>query len=120
METLFNKFLWFILALMAVGSVQAQPYYGYTGPGTTSHLGVQMAQPNRPSERAANPTETWGYRTAYWVTPWVGRVRDCSLGALSGAATGVAIGRNPYVGMATGCAGGLSPQLSKFRPLQAY
>jgi len=82
----------------------------YTGAGSTWQNGrYQQTQPASPRY----PTETWQYKLAEKVTPIVGGVRDCAAGALIGSVGGP-------TGMALGCAGGVTPHLSTWRPLKAY
>jgi hypothetical protein len=90
-----------------------------TGPGSympTPSYGQQVA----PAQVFRDPTQTLTYRAVERITPWVGRVRDCAGGSLVGAGASALRGGNPYMGLATGCAGAVYPNFSPVRPFQAY
>ncbi len=90
-----------------------------TGPGSYMPAPT-YGQPIAPAQVFHDPTQTFTYRAVERITPWVGRVRDCAGGSLIGAGTSALRGGNPYMGLATGCAGAVYPGFSPVRPYQAY
>lgn len=102
---------------LMIASVANAQYYGQplTGAGSTVQPSQQWQQQQRQWQQPSyvDPTSTWQYRAAQRALPIVGGIRDCSFGALAGSIRGA-------VGMATGCAGGITPYLSPWRPHNAY
>jgi hypothetical protein len=88
---------------------QYQPLPRY-GAGSTMPNPPRYGVPAAPMK---DPTQTWQYKAVDKAAPVVRGIRDCSFGALAGSWRG-------YMGMATGCAGAVSPSLSPYRPLNAY
>ena len=111
-----SKFFIVSALIGTVATANAQYYRGpYTGEGSTVQPSQQWQQQQRQPQQPSyvDPTSTWQYRAAQKALPIVGGIRDCSFGALAGSIRGT-------VGMATGCAGGVTPHLSPWRPLPAY
>jgi len=120
MNKLFNS-LCASAAILTCATAQAQNGHGHTGPGTTRQSGVPMTPMFKPpvTPRHTDPTQGLPYRAANAALPIVKGIRNCSGGAVAGFAFGTLRG-SPAVGAATGCAGALNPNLSKFKPLPVY